>query len=89
MTLGSRQMLLSQTGATFQDNGCNAPLCIMLQDCLKLTPEQREEIIRLRATSLAKQAENQAQWHQLCSAIAQVTSVAHCHVYTPEASPQF
>ncbi|DBB09422.1 TPA: hypothetical protein ACH3X3_007991 [Trebouxia sp. C0006] len=58
-------------------------------DCLKLTPEQREEIIRLRATSLAKQAENQAQWHQLCSAIAQVTSAAHCHVYTPEASPQF
>ncbi|KAL0036049.1 hypothetical protein WJX77_012607 [Trebouxia sp. C0004] len=42
-------------------------------DCLKLTPEQREEMIKLRATSLAKQAENQAQWHQLCTAIAQAT----------------
>jgi len=60
---------------------------MMLQDCLNLTPEQREEIVRLRATSLIKQAENQAQWHQLCTAIAQVASAAHCHLYTPKTSP--
>jgi ribosomal protein L29 len=57
-----------------------------LQDCLKLTLEQREEMIRLRATSLAKQAENQAQWHQLCTAIAQVISAAHCQLYVPKHS---
>lgn len=55
----------------------------MLQDSLDLTPQQREEIVRLRATSLAKQADNQAQWHQICTAIAQVTSAAHRHLYTP------
>lgn len=53
-------------------------------DCLNLTPEQREEMIRLRATSLAKQAENQAQWHQLCTAIAQATE---CDPAKPEMQP--
>lgn len=43
-----------------------------LQDCLQLTPEQMADMIRLRADCLAKQGENQAQWHQLCNAIADV-----------------
>lgn len=45
-----------------------------MQGCLQLTPEQKAEMLRLRAVALAKQAENQAQWHQLCAAIAQVTA---------------
>lgn len=43
-----------------------------LQDCLQMTPEQKADMIRLRADCLAKQGENQARWHQLCNAIAAV-----------------
>lgn len=42
-------------------------------DCLQLTPEQKAEMIRLRAECLAKQGENEVQWIQLCNAIAEAT----------------
>lgn len=42
-------------------------------DSLKLTSEQKADMVKLRAVCLAKQAENQAQWHHLCDAIAQAT----------------
>ena len=45
-----------------------------MQDSLKLTSEQKADMVKLRAVCLAKQAENQAQWHHLCDAIAQVIS---------------
>lgn len=49
-------------------------LCIDhdLQDCLQLLPEQKAHMVRLREDCLAKQRENQAQWHRLCNAIADV-----------------
>lgn len=37
-----------------------------------MAPEQEADMIRLRAECLAQQAENQAQWHQLCNAITDV-----------------
>ena len=45
---------------------------MLMQDSLKLTSEQKADMVKLRAVCLAKQAENQAQWHHLCDAIAQV-----------------
>ena len=44
-----------------------------MQDCLQLTAEQQSEMIRLRAECLAKQGDNQAEWQQLCSAIAEAS----------------
>lgn len=52
-----------------------------MQESLQLTPKQKEEMVRLRANSFAKQAQNQAQWHQLCAAISQVPAVAQRRTY--------
>lgn len=41
---------------------------------LQLTDDQKTEMVRLRSVSFAKQAANQAHWHQICSAIAQCTT---------------
>lgn len=43
-----------------------------VQDCLQMTPDQKADVIRLRAECFAKHAENQARWLQLCNAITDV-----------------
>jgi hypothetical protein len=55
---------------------------MFLQESLQMTPEQRDQILRLRANFLQEQADHQAQWRLLCQCMKQVGLCITHHTFT-------